>query len=921
MSLTVGARLGHYDVVEFCAAGGMGEVYRARDTRLNRDVALKVLPDAFLNDSERLTRFRREAQVLASLNHTNIAAIYGLEESALVMEFVDGETLADVIAAGLRVDEALTIARQIADALETAHEHGIVHRDLKPANVKIKTDGTVKVLDFGLAKALDHSGVAGGIGRAGGKDALNSPTITSPAQTAHGVILGTAAYMSPEQARGLPADKRSDIWAFGVVLYEMVTGRRLFRGDHVTDVLASIVRDTPDLSAAPAPVRRLLEKCLEKDPRKRLHDISSVALLLEEPQSGPTAVAQAARAPAWTTPRLAALGAVLVLLVAGAAAVFWPRPAAIDDTGIEFSVHAPQGTLLVEPHSIAAIAPDGKHLLFGTNVPDSNFPAGSTARYSLWIRPIESTTARVLAGTEGATSATWSPDSRSIAFLVDGTLRRLDIGGGPPVKVADVPGADRFDTGAWNANGTILLGCRCGLDRVTVATGEVTRLRAIDKALQETSYSAPQFLPDGEHFLYFVHSTDRKVQGVYASSLSRPEERTLLLNTAARAAYVPSPNSEKGHLLWMAEQTLQARPFTPASLTFEGEPVPIAQNVSYSELSTQQYTYERPAFSSSTTGLLVYAPAVLPPYAKMPMGWVERTGRLLGDVLPEGPYAAIAISPDQQHLAVTRRGIRRTPEPNGDIWLWNFARSTMTRLTFHEATDENPIWSPDGQQVAFSTSRHGPYQVYRKNASGTGEEERLTNTTFHSDPLDWSPDGRFIVYRQMNRGTRWDLYLIAVEGDREPVVLLQTPESDSDARFSPDGKFLAYHSRLNGSTLEIYVQRFNGTGKIGLIGERLQVSNNTGGGPLWRKDGRELYYRTLDGTVMAVDIELSPTLRAGRPRELFRTAFVDRLHPYAVTGDAQRFIFLQPTRELPEPLHLNVVMNWQRRLLNRKPTK
>jgi Tol biopolymer transport system component len=288
--------------------------------------------------------------------------------------------------------------------------------------------------------------------------------------------------------------------------------------------------------------------------------------------------------------------------------------------------------------------------------------------------------------------------------------------------------------------------------------------------------------------------------------------------------------------------------------------------------------------------------------------------------MPDGPYAAIAISPDQQHLAVTRRGIRRTPEPNGDIWLWNFARETMTRLTFDEATDENPIWSPDSKQVAFSSNRHGPYQVYRKNASGAGEEERLTNTTFPSDPLDWSPDGRFIVYRQINRGTGWDLYAIDLQGTREPIVLLQTPASDSDARFSPDGKFLAYHSGLNGGPPEAYVQRFNATGKIGLTGERLQVSNTTGVGPLWRKDGKEIYYRAVDGRIMAVDIELSPTLRAQRPRELFRVPFIDRVHPYAITADAERFIVLQPARELPEPLHLNVVTNWQRRLLNRKPT-
>jgi Tol biopolymer transport system component len=511
----------------------------------------------------------------------------------------------------------------------------------------------------------------------------------------------------------------------------------------------------------------------------------------------------------------------------------------------------------------------------------------------------------------------WSPDSRSIAFIADRTVRRIGIDGGPPVKVADVPNADRFDAGTWNADGVILLGCVCGLDRVSIASGEVTRLRAIDKAVKEKAYSAPQFLPDGDRFLYFVASDDAKVQGVYGSALSRPDQRTLILNTPAKAVYVPSTGRGAGYLLWTAEQTLQARRFNADSLTFEGEPVAVAQNISFSDLSTQLYAYERPAFWASATGLLVYAPAVPPPYARQTLRWFDRNGKFLGDAVPEGPYNAIALSPDQQHLAIARRGIRRSAEPNGDIWLWSFARETMTRLTFHAATEENPIWSPDGQQIAFSTNRDGPYQVYRKNAWGSGPEERLTNVRAHADPLDWSPDGRFIVYRQSNPGTGWDLMAQSLEGGREPVVLLQTPESDSDARFSPDGRLLAYHSRLNGRTLEVYVQALSGDGKIGLTGERLQVSNSGGAGPLWRKDGRELYYRALDGKVMAAEIHVSPVLRTERPRELIQAEWLDRLHPAAVTADAQRFVMVQGSRTAPEPLHLNVVTNWQRRFTAR----
>jgi serine/threonine protein kinase len=925
MSLPAGARLGHYEILEFCAAGGMGEVYRARDTKLQRDVALKVLPELFLSDPERLARFRREAQVLAALNHPNIAAIHGLEEAgdvrALVMEFVDGETLADVIAGaakgpgasgtgGVDIHQAISIARQIADALEAAHEQGIIHRDLKPANVKIRPNGTVKVLDFGLAKALDTTTSSGPVSASPD----DSPTLTSPVHTMHGVILGTAAYMSPEQARGKPADQRSDIWAFGVVLYEMVTGRRLFRGDHLTDVLAAVVRDAPDLSAAPPAVRRLLEKCLEKDRRQRLRHISSVGLLLDEP-SATASAPPVPNVPFLTRPRLAVLG-IVGLVPAAVLAFLLSRQQESSPQAVEFSVHPPAGTTLVEPYSIAAVSPDGRHLLFGTGVFDPNVPSGSTARHTLWIRPTDSAKARLLPGTEDATAAMWSPDSRTVAFVASHTLKRIEIAGGPPVKVADVPSADRFDSGTWSADGIILLACSCGLERVAVASGEVTRLRAVDKAANEKAYSSPQFLPDGDRFLYFVASDDAKVQGVYVSSLSRPDQRTLLLNTAAKAMYVPRSGGAGGHLLWITDQTLQARPFNADSLTFDGGPTAIAEGLSFSDLSTQMYSLERAAFWASATGLLVYAPAVVPSYAKLPVSWVDRNGRIVGDAVPEGPYNAIAISPDQHQLALTRRGIPRSAEPNGDLWLWNVERETMTRATFHPATEENPVWSPDGQQIAFSANRDGTYyQVYRRSASGTGDDERLTNVSAHTDPLAWSPDGRFVVYRQMNRGTGWDLMALPLDRRREPIVLLQTPESDSDARFSADGRFLLYHSRLNGRTIEVYLQALRGDANIGLVGERLQVSNNGGAAPLWRRDGREVYYHSLDGKIMAVNVQLAPAPRVERPRELFQANMVaNRLHAWDVTADGQRFLMVLNARSTPEPLHLNVVTNWQRRL-------
>ena len=927
MPLTIGSRIGQYEIVEFCAAGGMGEVYRARDPRLERDVALKVLPEGYLHNPERLARFRREAQLLASLNHPNIAAVHGFEEAAgitaLVMEFVEGPTLDRVIAGnesspvgsgtrGLGLDEAIGIARQIADALEGAHEHGIVHRDLKPANIKVRPDGTVKVLDFGLARVLDTTSGSGPLSPTPALE--NSPTITSPVRlhvhddaTAPGVILGTAAYMSPEQARGKAVDKRADIWAFGVVLYEMATGRRLFRGEHVTDVLAAVVRDTPDLTAAPPALRRLLEKCLEKDPRKRLRDISSVSLLLDEATaSAPSVPAARGATPVWASKRIAAI-TIAVTSIAVLAAFYWPsRSTGSDPDNVEFSIYAPSGQSMMNTPWGAAVSPDGQQMVFSTYPPIGN-PTAKTSdpEPRLWLRSLGSSSVRMLDGTEGATGPIWAPDGRSIAFLVGRTLHRIDPAGGSPIKIADLASVEPRDSGSWNADGTILLACPCGIERVTVASGE--RKVVIPAKQQEEVFRSPQFLPDGDRFIFFIQHKDPKIRGVYASSLSRPDERTLILNTSGSASYVPAERGGRGYLLSVQGQTLQSRAFDAASLAIKGDPVTVAEG-----LEVSSPPEERPAFWTSGK-VLAYAPAVLPAFAKRPLVWVDRDGAHRGEVMPEGPFNALALSPDGGRVALTRWPVPRSPEPNGDIWLWDFARETMTRFTFHPAVDENPLWSPDGQQIAYSSRRDGPYyQVYRKNASGSGDDERLTNVANHTDPLTWSPDGRFIVYRQMNRGTSWDLMLLPLAGDRKPIILLQTPQSDSGARFSPDGKWLAFHSRLNERTLDIYLQRFNGS--AGLVGDRIHVSNTGGMQPLWRRDGRELFYTTMDGKTMSTEIDLGPPIRVGRPRELFTApGLVESIHFADVTADGKRFIMVQKPRS-PEPARLTLVTNWQRRL-------
>ena len=911
MALDVGTRIGPYEILQFTGAGGMGQVYRARDTRLNRDVAVKILPDALLHDQDPLARFRREAQVLASLNHPNIATIHGLEESdgvrALVMEFVDGRTLAEIIAGSptgtgagverLSLTEAVNIARQIAEALQAAHEQGIIHRDLKPANIIVRNDGTVKVLDFGLAKALEpaYPGAPAGAGA----PIETAATVTSPAVTNLGVILGTAAYMSPEQARGRPVDKRADIWAFGVVLYEMVTGRRLFQGENVTDVLAAVVKDAPDLSAAPSALRRLLEKCLEKDPHKRLRDISSVPLLLEETVGSPPAPAVQSRS---KTPFAVAAVMAVVAAAASTAAFFAWRRAVPAPQPIEFSITAPTGTTLANIHSGSAVSPDGQYVVFSAGA------AGGPA--SLWLRELRSMDARQLTGTERATSPVWSPDGKSIAFMADKQLKRLDLTGGPVVTLADVPRADPNQPGAWSRDGVIVFGCPCGLDRVSASGGAVTPIRKVDGGIKETAYAAPQFLPDGDRFIYFVVSSDPKVQGVYASSLANPAQRTLILNTGAKAVFVPPRNRRPGYLLWMQGQTLQARPFDAESLQWKGDPFSLAEGVATAP--------GRAAFWVSGNGLLLYAQGA-PLDPKLPLAWFGIDGKSLGDAAPEGPYNAISIAPDQQRVALTRYGIPRTDDPHSDIWVWDFARQTNTRITFGPTTDENPVWSPDGKQIAFSSDRDGGFfNLYRKDSSGAGEEERLTTAKLHMDPLDWSPDGRYLVYREMHAGTGWDLMLLPLQGDRKPIVLLQTPESDSDARFSPDGRWLAYHSRLNGSTVEVFVQAFSGDGTVGLTGSRVQVSNASGGAPLWRRDGRELFYNTTPDPktqllkIMAVPIQFGPAPQAGQPRELFQVDYRwESIHSKDVSADGKKFLLVLRSRQKQPPPNLTVVTDWQ----------
>jgi eukaryotic-like serine/threonine-protein kinase len=873
MPLTPGDKLGPYDIIEKVGAGGMGEVYRARDSRLNRDVAVKVSVEHF---SE---RFEREAHLIAALNHPNICTLYDVGPNYLVMELVEGETLGERIqAGGLPLEEALSLARQIVAALEAAHDKGIVHRDLKPGNIKITPQGIVKVLDFGLAKVAPTA-ASGGMSE-------NSPTL-SMAATQAGVILGTAAYMAPEQARGLNVDKRADIWAFGVVLYEMLTGRRLFKGEDLTDTLAAVVRDKPDLSDAPAEVRRVLERCLEKDPQKRLRDISAVELLLE---GGAQAPMQAEAPTAW------AAWAIAGVAVIGLAALAWMhfREVPQEIRAVQFDLPAPTDTAYANAFGGFSVSPDGRYVVITARARDAG-------QVSLWLRPLDSIKARPLPGTEGGNFPTWSPDSRSLVFLTGGKLKRIELTGGAPLTLCDAGETSVTPTGTWNRAGVILFGGPAGLQRVSASGGGATLLTKIDPAKKESGHGYPQFLPDGERFLYFADSNDPNVRGVYASSLSHPGERQQVLRTAAKAVYVPPRGSYPGYLLWMQDQTLLAQRFDGDSLKLQGDPVSVAEDVGLNPAVPIRASYW-----ASEAGLLVYF--ANPSLSKRPVIWFSREGKQLGEASPQDAFGSIALAPGGDRMAVERLDGTQGAG-NTDIWLREFSRGVMTRLTFDPAADRLPIWSPDGKQVAFASSREsGTTQIFRKDASGAGQEERLTEGGNLKVPLDWSRDGKYILYREQNPGTARDLMALPLDGDRKPIPVVTTQFNESTGAISPDGRWVAYASNDSGRN-ELYVQAFPGaSGPAG----RWQISNGGAYDVRWRADGKELYYQSQDGKVMAAAIQASPQgIRAETPRELFSAPFQNGgLHEFDVTPDGQRFLLILTPRSEGSN-QLTVISNWQ----------
>jgi len=877
----VGRTIAHYEVTAKIGEGGMGVVYRARDTKLGRDVALKVLPEQFARDPQRMGRFSREARLLASLNHPNIASIYGLEVQdgihALVMELVEGPTLADRIAEGaIPLDEALPLAQQMAEALEYAHEHSVIHRDLKPANVKVTEEGVVKVLDFGLAKAMEDEAATG--------DPADSPTLTLGATKA-GVILGTAAYMAPEQARAKRVDKRADIWAFGVVLYEMLTGKRLFGGEDLTETLASVVKEQPDLSAVPPKVRRLLQRCLEKDPKKRLRDISVAWELLEEevPVQAP---ARRSRLP-WAV-------AAVLFVAAAVFATLWLREPAAEVLQARFVMEPPEGTEFVDPRRSAAVSPDGHYLVFA---------AEGEGTQSLWLRQLESLTSRQLPGTEsrGNYFPFWSPDSKSVAFFADGKLKRIDIAGGAPQELCG--GSNHAGSGTWSHDGIILFGSGEGLFRVPASGGVPEQLTTPD-APREGRHVHPQFLPDGRRFLYFVWSTDPNTQGIYSGSLDNPTQRVRIVSTQSKAYYAPSHGGQSGYLLWMRGQTLLAQPFNAAKLRLEGEPTRLAEEVFVPPGGSVSAS-----FWVSDTGVLLYGTGSFSDDTTLT--WFDREGNVTGTAGEPHPYMELDLSPDGSRVAAYRGD-----ELGQDLWLIEFARPGQdTRLTTDPANESYPVWSPDGKQIIFGSNRDTSYfDLYRKPASVLGEEELLLKIDERKVPLDWSSEKPLLLYLVRGGATGQDLWVLPLEGDPEPEPYLVTEFNEANAQFSPDGRWVVYTSDRSGQT-EVYVSPYPfPTSPDG--DPMIQISTGGGAQPRWPRDGKELFYLSPDNTLMAVGVTTEPSFKAGVPSALFEAPIPPGVAQWPeawawdVTPDGERFLINTPSEEA-RSASLTVWVNWQ----------
>jgi serine/threonine-protein kinase len=867
----------------------MGEVYRAHDTKLGRDVAIKVLPANFVDDPERLSRFQREARMLAALNHANIATIYGLEQcdgvTCLVMELVLGETLAERVKTGpLGIEEALKVAVQIAEALEAAHEKSIIHRDLKPANVKVTPEGKVKVLDFGLAKAF--------AGDAANDDPSNSPTL-SAAATMQGVILGTAPYMSPEQARGKVCDKRTDIWAFGCVLYELFTGRLAFQGDSTTEILAAVLKEEPDWKAlpvcTPTKIRDLLGRCLQKDLRRRLHDAADARIEIEEALAAPAKVEPAAAAKGDRTlirrGLIIGVGALpLVAVVAGLAV--WNLKPAPQKPVTRFAMSLPPGQRLNTNRSAIAISPDGTRLVYAAG------PSILTTQ--LYIRAMDGLEARPIPGTEGGGDPFFSPDGQWVGFTNRGRLMKVSVNGGGPVSLAEILNTTFFGA-SWGSQGKIALVLQAGgpIWQIPDTGGHPQQLTRLEKG--EIGQRWPEFLPGGKGVLFMV--LEGVNSRIVAQSLETSERRDLV-QSGIFPRYAPS-----GHLVYLQGANLMAAPFDPQRLAIRGAAVPIVEGV----LSTGGAGIGGSVqYSFSSTGSLVYVPGSVQT-ARLKLVWVDRKGAEQPLAAPAHNYVIPRVSPDGKRVAT---GIE---EADSQIWLYDLGRDTLTRLTFEGSGNIDPVWTPDGKRVVFKGTGN---RLFWELADGSAGAEPLTSSELAGNnvPGSWSPDGQVLAFMEINPNTGYDIYTLSLK-DGKPQPFVRTPSLETAPRFSPDGHFIAYASDESGR-LEIYARPYPGPGG------KWQISTEGGTEPVWNPKGRELFYRS-GNKMMAVDIATQPTFSAGKPKMLFEGPYVPtpRSFPdYDVSPDGQRFLMLKANEQAQVPAQINVVLNWFEELKQKVPT-
>jgi eukaryotic-like serine/threonine-protein kinase len=861
MAQLAGTRLGSYDVLSLVGAGGMGEVYRARDTRLGREVALKILPTRFALDPHRVSRFKREAHVLASLNHTNIAILYDIEEAdgiqALVMELVEGDTLADrIVRAPLPVRDVIAIATQLVDGLEAAHERGVIHRDLKPSNIALRSDGALKILDFGLATALDAAPPADS----------SAPTVAAT-MTEFGAVIGTPAYMSPEQAQGRAADMRSDIWAFGCVLFEMLTRKRAFEAETRSATIAAVMTREPDWNALPPDVpsalRTLLGRCLEKDRKHRLAHIADARPEIVEAAAPSRARSALETRPARRREMLAwCVAAVSVTaLVAGVMYVTTTRRTPAE---VRFTLSVPESVGL-DPR--IALSPDGRSLVY---------VAPGAARIDLlWVRRLDELEGKPLGGTEGASSPFWSPDSRSIGFFAQGKLKRIPVNGGTVQTLVEGLRPQIGGTGGtWNSNDLIVFAQVFGpLQAVSAQGGEVRRVTELLEVEKEFGHYDPFFLADGEHLVYDVGASPER-SGVYVSSLTSTVKTRVLPRRVT-----PFVVTSDGVMLYMDSGLLKAQRFDLQRLQLEGSSIPITDSAL--------------AISVSTNGILAYRTAIA---ARRQLTWFDRRGTRLGTLGSPGRYESVALSPDDTRVAVAR---------DADIWMLDPVRGDEIRVTSDPGWDGFPVWSADGNEILYARGAIGDAMggtLLREPASGAGAEEVLFEQRILF-PMESSGDGRFLTYVAPGQTNSLDLFLLDLS-NRKPILYLDSRFQERGHRLSPDGKWMLYQSDETGRQ-EVYVQTVPRSEK------RWKISSDGGMHPMWRRDGRELFFLRPDGALMAADVATAPAFSPAVPRVLFQTDLggEDRLRfGYAPTRDGQRFLLNSPIEKPASAIV--VVLNW-----------